>query len=378
MSETRVSERGEETGSRRIGFLITDFRVGGAQRQLTDVALRLAARGWRVAVVSMVPPTAPALVGELTGAGIPVRDLGMRLGVPDPRGAGRLVALLRSGRPHVLHTHLVHATLLARGVRPVAPVGALVSTIHGIGEASRWREWGYRLTRRASDLTTHVSRVGAEHYAPLGVSRDGRVEVVPNGVDPSRFHHRAAEPRPGPFVWLSVGRLEPSKDYEGLLAAFRRLVEDGVDAVLQVAGEGPARSRLEGLVRREGLNGRVQLLGVRGDIPDLMASADAYVTASRAEGLPMALLEAGASGLPIVATGVGGTRDVVVEGENGFLVPPGDAGALAASMRRLQDLGRDDRRRMGAAGRRRVELHFDLDRIVDRWEAIYRGLLRSA
>lgn len=356
-----------------VVFLITDLKRGGGQAQLLDVASRLRARGWDVRAVSMVPPV--ALTDEFAAAGVPLEDLGMRLGVPDPRGLLRLVWRLRRWRPDVLHCHLVHANLLGRLARLFVHVPVLISTAHNVDEGSRRRERAYRRTDRLSDLTTQVCRAGAERYVEIGAARAERMEVVHNGIDLGRYRPRTGSRPPGPFRWLAVGRLDPQKDHATLLRAFARLVADGRYAHLRVVGTGPLQGDLEALAGELGIGDQVELLGPRPDVPELLRSADAFVSSSAWEGLPLVLLEAAAAELPIVATDVGGTDEIVDDGENGFLCEPRDPDALAEGMARVMDLDRAERARLGAAGRRRVELDFDLERVVDRWEEIYRDLL---
>jgi len=366
---------------RAVCFIITSLAYGGAETQLLRVALRLKARGWDVRVVSMTPPR--AYVEELESAGIPVASLDMKRKLPDPRPVLRLARLIREWRPDIVHSHMVHANLLARVVRPLAPVPVLVCTAHSIDEGGRMREIMYRLTDPLCDLTTQVSQAGLERYVRVGATPRHRIKFIPNGIDSERFRPdketrerlRDAMNIKDEFVWLAVGRFYPAKDYPNMIRAFAHVAQERSDARLLIVGDGPLRSEMEELAQGSGLRDQVSFLGIRRDVPELMNAADGYVISSAWEGMANVLLEASASALPIVATDVGGNREVVLDGETGFLVPPKDPQALARAMLRMMSLSEDERRRMGEAGRRYIEERYSLDRVVEMWEELYREFL---
>ena len=174
------------------------------------------------------------------------------------------------------------------------------------------------------------------------------------------------------FLWLAAGRLEAVKDYPTLLEAMARAPEN---ARLVIAGDGPLRDGLVELAARLGLDGRVRFLGFEADVTRWMQAADAFVLSSRWEGLPMGLLEAGACALPVVATDVQGTGEVVVDGVTGTLVAAGDAVALAEAMTRVMQAPEVERLAMGTRARQRVIEKFSMESVLDRWEALYEGLL---
>jgi glycosyltransferase involved in cell wall biosynthesis len=284
---------------------------------------------------------------------------------------------------------MVHANIFTRIVRLLAPVPVLVCTAHSIEEASRQGsgrlgELAYRITDFLCDITTQVSWAGVERYVRIGAVPRYKIRYISNGVDTFRF-------RPDPdirarvrttlgvkdaFMWLAVGRFQPQKDYPNLLQAFTQLVSQEREALLVIAGDGPLRPLMETLALDLGLKEQVKFLGLHRDVPDLMKAADAYVMSSACEGMPMVLLEAAATGLPIVATNVGGNSEVVMDGRTGFLVPPKDPRALAEAMLRLMRLPYEIRQKMGQAGRAHVEAHYALERVVDQWEALYYELLK--
>jgi glycosyltransferase involved in cell wall biosynthesis len=168
-----------------------------------------------------------------------------------------------------------------------------------------------------------------------------------------------------------VGRFETPKDYPTMLRAFADLRRTRPEALLVGVGRGPLQAETVALARELGLDQAVPIAGVRRGVPQVMNAADGYLMSSAWEGMPMVLLEAGAAGLPIVATAVGGNRDVVRDGETGFLVPPRDPGALAAAMRKLMSLPAAERVRMGQRGRDHVETRYGLAQVAERWEAVY-------
>lgn len=366
----------------RILLLSTSMGMGGADKQLLSAAQEMRSRGHEVLIVSLTPLGPMGL--EARSAGIPTESLRLRRGFPDPRGLIRLVRLVRAWKPDVLHSHMVHANLLARALRLFVPVPALVSTIHNIYEGGRLRMAAYRLTNGLVDHMTIVSEAAADRFVTEGIVPRSLLTVVPNGVDPGLFRTVPAEARESirrsvglesEFVWLAVGRFEIAKDYPNMLRGFVQVRERDPRAVLLLVGRGSLQPETEALVQALGLGSGVRFLGVRPDIPEIMSAADGYVMSSAWEGMPMVLLEAAAAGLPIVATTVGGNHEVVSDEESGFLVPPGDPDALSSAMLRLMGLSEAQRRSMGEQGRERVRTHYGLSRVVDRWEGLYHQVL---
>lgn len=395
-----AATRGEAV-PRRVSFLITHLTYAGAENQVLHLVTGLKARGWEVDVISMMPPDAYA--EELAAGGIPLVSLDMRKGVPDPGAVFKLARLLRRSAPQIWHSHMIHANLLARAARPFSRVPVLIctahnidegpvkraksrgrsTTLHTLGRGSRLRELAYRLTDPFCDLTTNVSRAAVERYIRVGAAPRRKIRFMPNGIDTRRF-------RPDPvararlrealgvderFVWLAVARFQEVKDHATLIGAFAELGRAHPEAVLLLVGQGRLEAETRALVASSGLTERVRFLGVRPDVPELMNAADGYVMSSVYEGMPIVLLEAEAVGLPVVATDVGLDREVLRDGENGFVVPVRDPTALARAMARVIALPAVERARMGETGRCQVEDHLSLERVLDRWEDLYRALL---
>jgi lipopolysaccharide/colanic/teichoic acid biosynthesis glycosyltransferase len=368
----------------RITLLTTGLAIGGAEAQVVLLACTLKERGWNVHVVSMLAPEAHQ--EALAAAGIPVHSLGMRRGVPDPRAVVALRRHLKRFRPDVVHSHMIHANLLARAARLVAPIPALVCTAHSVWEGSRWRDWAYRWTDFLCDAATNVSASGLRRYVREKLFSPGKAVLIPNGIDADRFapqpelrlEYRSRLGWEDKFVWLAVGNLREPKDYPNMLGAFRLVASAEENCVLAIVGSGPLEPQIREQIRQLGLPERVTLLGCRTDVRELLQAADAYVLSSAWEGTPMALLEAAASGLPAVATRVGGNEEAIRPKETGLLTPPADSEALAAAMIELMSMPGHCREQMGHAARSHVLRCYSHHQIVSQWENLYKQLLESA
>jgi glycosyltransferase involved in cell wall biosynthesis len=368
----------------RVVLLVTGLTPGGAEKQVVHLARELGGRGWEVSIVSLMGKLKHAPPGGACFS-LPIYTLGMRAGVPDPRALARLIGLLNRLRPQILHSHLFHANLAARVARLWCPVPVEISSIHSMAESGRdseriWlRDLIYRVTGPLADCTTAVSRAAGERHASAGAVRRSRLRIVPNGVDTAAFRpdpQRRARVRErlglgSAFVWLAAGRLMWKKDYPTLLRACAAL---GSPVVL-IAGEGPQEGELRRMARDLGVDAR--FLGRVDGMAELMKAADGLVLSSVVEGLPVVLVEAAAGGLPAVATDCGGVREIVRDGETGFVVPPRDPAALAAAMSRLAALPEAEREAMSRAAREHAA-GFDLAAIAAQWESLYRELLERA
>ncbi|MGG2991608.1 glycosyltransferase [Paenibacillus macerans] len=364
----------------KILFLITGFDYAGAESQVVLLCRDLRARGCEVRLVTMIPPV--AYLDELRGLGVDVRSLNMKKGVPDPRAIFRLARIIREMRPDVVHSHLVHANLLVRATRLFVRVPFLICSAHNINEGGRWRELLYRLSDPLGDLLTNVSREAVEQYIKRKIAPRRKIVLMENGIDLSRFARDEREcariraemdicGSPKPFVWLAAGRFVPEKDYPAMLLAFAKVLQAYPHSRLWIAGIGPERPRAGQLAVKLGIEDRVRFLGIRTDIPALMNAADGYVLSSKWEGLPIVLLEAAASGLPIVATRVGGNAEAVQDGVSGYIVEPEAPDELAGAMERIMALAPEDREEMGECGRAHVAEHYEIGRVAAKWAELY-------
>ncbi len=380
--------RNQSVAARSIVFVVNILTHGGAEVQVVRLAIGLKRRGWDVAVVAMVQPD--SLEDQLREGGVELYCLGMTPGVPNPLAILKLRRFLRSRRPQVVHSHILHANLLSRVTRLITEMPTLVCTAHSMKEGSRWHELGYRLTDRLADLTTNVSQAAVDRYVRERIAPAHRIRFVANGLDLTRFrpnpesrtHLRDELGLGSRFTWLATARLEPTKDFPNLFRAFalaseRDSAQEGAGPILLVAGGGRLEVELREYARQLGLSQRVRFLGVREDVCALMNAADAQVLSSTIEGMPLVLQEASASGLPIVATDVGGNKEVVLADHSGLLVPSGDSIALSVAMLRIMQMTPAQRAAMGRAGRQHVESRYGIEHVLDEWESIYRDLLAA-
>lgn len=369
-------------------FIITSLGHGGAEGQVVEIANCLSKRGWNVGIISIKRPQ--AYLEKLRGAGVKLFYLDVWHELMAPIALLRAFNLIRKWRPKILHSHMVHANILARLVRLFVLAPVLICTAHSIDERGRrdsgkLRVYLYRFTDPLCNLTTQTSRAGVKRYVQIKAVPKDKILYIPNGVDTGRFRPdlevrqrmRKILALDHKFIWLSIGRFEPPKDYETMLWAFTKVSRMYPHAHLLIAGDGSLRSKIQTLAHELGITQNVSFLGIRTDVPDLMNAADAFVMASLWEGMPVVLLEAHSVGLPVVATDVGGINEVVLHRKTGYLVPPRNHEALAQAMFQMMNLPNGEIQKMKMLARQHVEINFSLDRIVDIWESIYRNLMEQ-
>lgn len=301
----------------------------------------------------------------------------------------RLWRFFRRGRWDVVHTHSSKAGILGRLAARLAGVPVIVHTVHGWGytpEQPAWVfrlfVWAERICARCCGVIVVVTAEDQKDGLARGIGRPSQYRLVRSGIEieayrdvpVTREEARAALDLPADaFVVGSVGRLSAQKSPLDLVEGFARVARARSDAHLVLVGDGPLRGEVEGRVTALGLGERVQLLGLRRDVPRLLRAFDVFALTSRWEGLPRVFPQAMAAGLPIVATRVDGAVDAIVDGETGLLVEVGDVAALGRALLALaEDPAR--RSRMGAVGFARVD-EFSAKRMVRQLESLYAELL---
>ncbi|MBM4435965.1 MAG: glycosyltransferase [Actinobacteria bacterium] len=366
----------------RLLHIITSLAVGGAQRHLLQLLPGLETPDNLDLIYfrddDLVEAVAP-LVGRL-------RRLPMG-GVLGPAWLPALAAAIEEGRYDLVHTHLLRADMYGALAARLAGVRWVVSTKHNVEQRLASPVWraAHRSTARLVDRTIAISAAVAGWAVRTGGVLRHAVRVIPYGIEPRPFQAvgRAAARNvlglpPDALVVLCPARVDPQKDHATLLRAFARTRARLPAALLLLAG-GPqlaAPRYAEGLrllAADLGLRDAVQWLGVRTDMPALMAASDVVTLSSRWEGLGLAILEAMAAGRPVVATAVGGARELVVDGVTGYLVPAGDPEALSTALQAL--LEEPDRaRKLGLAGAERVRARFSPARMQAATCAVYAEL----
>jgi glycosyltransferase involved in cell wall biosynthesis len=384
---------GNPVGGMRIAYVLTSLGVGGAERQVLALAERMAARGHAVSLVVLLGRQSeewPMPFG--LGGLVRLIRLDMRK-TPASLLAGLWKArrLLRETQPDLIHSHTYPANMTVRLLRltSFAPLGSrcapIVSTIHNVYEGSWPRMLAYRLTDPLSRRTTAVSQAAADRFVRLKAVSARKCSVLANGIDTAEFapnperrvRARAEMGIGDEFIWLAAGRIVPAKDYPNLLSAFAQVHTAFPAARLWVAGEaaGPGAAEVQAMAAQLGIEASVCWLGLRRDMPALLDAADGFVLASAWEGMPLALGEAMAMEKPVVATDVGGVRELV--GDAGAIVPAKNPDSLAQAMLAQMRTAPEARRSLGRSARKRIQSLFSIDAKADEWEALYRAELES-
>jgi len=235
------------------------------------------------------------------------------------------------------------------------------------------------------DACVANSAIVARDMVGQGVVPAGKMHVVYNCIDLDTYRPDAAaqssvrgelEIRDSTFLWVAVGRIEKQKDYPTLLKAVEQIPQQRVHVA--VAGKGSLEDKVHSIQERLGLSSRVSFLGVRRDVPRLLAAADGLVLSSVSEGLPNVVMEALASATPVVATDVGGVAELVQDKKTGFVVPSRDPSALARAMEKLMNISGERREKMGRKGREWMRAKCSVDEVVGQWLALYSDLLANS
>jgi glycosyltransferase involved in cell wall biosynthesis len=362
----------------RVLEVLATLRRAGAEQVAVSLACGLDRARFETAVVSLYGPFPASLEAALDEGGVPVWHLGKRPGF-DARMWGRLAQVVGRFRPDVLHTH----SYVMRYVLP-AHFRKVVHTVHNLAEreVDGIGRFIHRLAFRAGAAPVAISAALARSFTRL-YGREPAA-VIPNGVDVGRGFRPEVRALwrsrhgfgPGDCLVVSVGRLEAQKNPLHLIRAFAEGLRETPAAHLLMAGEGALLQSAQQLASQAGVAARVHFLGLREDVPELLSAGDLFALGSDWEGTPMAILEAMAAHLPVVATAVGGVPDLVEDAVTGLLAPARDAGALG---RALAALARDSerRRRMGAAAADRAR-QFDRAGMIDAYAQLFERRVRRA
>ncbi len=350
--------------------------ISGSEAHLLALLPQLRERGWdvRFLLLHEDEPGARELAARLEAAGVPVDAVRLPFAL-DPRAFVRVLRLVRRHRPAILHTHLVHADFHGLPAGRLARVPVLASTKHGFNPFRARRPFALadRTVGSLADLHIAISAGLARYLAETEGFAEESFEVVHYGIVPG--------PEPVPYEGdvprlAVVGRLVPIKGHDVLLDAVAAARRELPALEVEIAGAGPLEPTLRARASELGLDDAVRFLGHVPASP-VMERAAIVVVPSLGEGFGMVALEAMERGRAVVASAVGGLSEIVADGETGALVPPGDAGALAAAIVELaSDL--DRARALGAAGRRRAVASFSQERCTERTEELYRAALARA
>jgi glycosyltransferase involved in cell wall biosynthesis len=390
----------------RIVRIITRLNIGGPAIQAARLTLRLEQLGYHT---RLLHGRLGAKEGDMSDLVAAHGDVGylpslQRAIAPidDVRTLVRVFRELRAFRPHIVHTHMAKAGLLGRiaaaaynTTRGSAPRVRIVHTYHGhvlegyfrplLSRAFLTLE---RLVARISDRLIAISpTIGLELRDTYRIGREPQYRMVPLGFDLATFAaiddgarreaRQALDIAPDAAVVTTVGRLTAIKQPHAFLETVARLAGRHPNIVGAIAGDGELRDELTRVAQGLGITGRIRWLGWRRDLVTVYGATDVFLLTSRNEGTPVAIIEAMASGVPVVSTDVGGVRDVIDSPDVGLVAPDGDVTTLAAQVERfLTDATL--RRQTGQRARASVIEKYDLDRLVHDIDALYRSLLSES
>ena len=372
---------------RKIFYLVDSFNIGGTETQAVELARRMDPQKYDV-TLACLRKEGP-LLERLNGSTVNVVEFHPKGGIDSPTGLyqlARMVAYLRRGSFDVIHAHDLWSNMIGLVAGKLAGVPVIVTSQRDLShlewyQSSR-KKWLRRAQNASSAVLANARMIREGLVAEEGLAPD-RVRVIYNGVDLDRFHSSPST-RAKLFPGMERARLivlvgNMHTDVKGqptLIAAAPAVVSRFPQAHFVLVGDGAKRAAFEEAAQAAGLDTKFMFLGRRNDVPDILAACDIAVLPSAAEGMPNAVLEYMAAGLPVVASAVGGNLEVIADGATGLLVPAGDASVLGQALSRLLA---DDvmALRLARNARELVEQRFSFERLTREVGALYEELLQA-
>jgi L-malate glycosyltransferase len=389
LSEGPAREEGARTQRpRRLFFLLDSFMIGGTETQAVELARRLDPGRYQV-TLGCLRREGP-LLQRLAGTAVNIVEVSIGRGIDSPSGmlgVLQLACLLRKQRIEILHAHDLWSNLVGMAAAMLARVPVTITSQRDLSHDAWYGTYRRRVLRyfqgRSSMVLTNANAIRDGLIAKDGIPAE-TVCVIYNGVDLEGFQNARSNRESmfpgsaGKKLVVMVGNMISSvKGHPVLIAAASEIVQLHPETQFVLVGEGPRRSEFEAQVGAAGLKQNFLFLGRRSDVPQILACCDIAVLPSLAEGLPNAVLEYLAAGLPVVASALGGNLEVIKDGVSGLLVRSQDPHALGEALDRLLS---DDQMasRLAQAGRERVAESFSFEHLVAEMDKLYSRLLAAA
>ena len=376
---TTINSNTSKNDRIKVVHLITSLEVGGAQHGMLLGLPRFDSGRYEHIVCSVMDRV--QMAEQFRRTGIELHTLGLR-NKTDIGVAIRLRKFLKQHQPDILHTYLLHANILGRIVGRLVGVPKIIGSERTIGQARLWGRLATRLTNPLTDAVEVNSEIGGRAIEQsLGVPHH-KVEVVRSGLDISAFNsslkrsdaRRELDLSDETHLVTFIGRLRAVKGVEYGIKAFAAALSQHPSMHMALAGEGEQLRFLQQLTKSLNITEKVSFLGVRNDLPDLLAATDTVLLPSLHEGFPRTAIEAMASGTPIIATNVGGTPEAIVDDETGILVSSENVEALSSALLTLAG-DPELQKRLGDAGKIRANQHYSAEQYVARLDGLYTQLL---
>jgi len=241
----------------------------------------------------------------------------------------------------------------------------------------------YQYTDFLSDINTNVSKVGTEKYIKNKLFKKEKTFFMPNGIQMNQEKNYQLNNssnkklksefnlKPDTFIGLAVGRFVEAKDYFNLIDSINKLSKKTANFIILIAGEGKLRANIESKINTLNLKKHIKLLGIRNDILTLMKNADCFIMSSAWEGLPIVILEAASVGLPAIVTDVGGNKEVIEDGKNGYVISAKNSNQLCNTIEKMSLLTKTKRAKMGEYSRNKINDQYEIGQIVNKWLKLY-------
>jgi glycosyltransferase involved in cell wall biosynthesis len=381
-----VGRVGESARRPRVLHLINSFEIGGTERQAVALLRRLNSERYdvRLAALRNVGP----FYGEIEERFPNVQEFPLTsfYNLNAVRQLARLRALMASERVDILHAHDFYAGLIGAAAARLAGVRVIACQRHLKLSDRPVHEWGTRVIHRLAHRILVNSEAIRDHILSRDSAQANKIVVIKNGIssvadssETRNLHERLCrelEIDNDSKIIGMVARLQPVKGHRFFLEAASRVIAREPKAQFVLVGDGPLKSDIEDQAAHLGIKDRLHMLGDRTDVARILASFDLLVLASLHEGLPNAVMEAMAAGVPVVATAVGGTKELITDGETGYLTAPADADALSERIT-FALVNERDRIKVAASGRQFINVEFGMERMVESVEKLYDELMHE-